>query len=358
MSSGECAAGAWPVCGGVGPRESLPAGLVWPGRRGEPDGPSPWQARAGEWRPVGGGWWVPASIEQSTEQCIVQAGARLPAYGAVTGWAALRWAGGRWFSGTDGGSVRPIPLALGDLNSVRRHPQFAISREILPPGTICRTRGLRLTSPLWSVAYEMRKARTDTEAVVAFEMAAYEDFVSIAELSSYVDSALWVRQGVQRIRRLLPLLEENSWSPMEPIMRMVWRASGHGSPGVNRPVFNLNGTFVGTPDLFDPLAGVYGLYDGALHLAGAVRSQDVAKEAAYRDLGLEGATMMAGDLRDTGAFLDRLEQAYARAGRKPADDRRWLLREPDWWVPTWTVEMRRGLSAYDRSRVLRYRAAA
>ena len=204
----------------------------------------------------------------------------------------------------------------------------------------------------------MRKAPTEIAAAVAFEMAAYEDYVSIAELAAFVDSALWVRQGVQRIRDLLPLLEENSWSPMEPVMRLAWQASGQGRPRANRPVFDLNGSFVGTPDVLDPIAGVYGQYDGALHLAGEVRGQDVAKEAAYRDLGLEGVTMMAGDLRDNSAFLDRLQNAYARAARKPADDRGWLLDEPEWWVPTWTVEMRRRLSAYDRSRVLRYRTAA
>lgn len=301
---------------------------------------------------------MPAAVEQSTEQRIVEAGCRLPAYGGVTGWAALRWVGGRWFDGSERGGPRPIPIALADLNSVRPHPSLAISREILPPGTIRRCRGLRVTDPLWSVSHEMRKAPTDQAAIVAFEMAAYEDFVSVAELSAYVDSALWVRQGVPRMRALLPLLEENSWSPMEPIMRLAWIASEHGRPLANRPVFNRDGRFVGTPDFIDPVAGVYGLYDGALHLAGEVRSQDVAKEAAYRALGLEGATMMAGDVKDTRAFLDRLDQAYARAARKPVDDRMWLPETPEWWVPTWTVEMRRKLSSYERSRVLRYRDAA
>jgi hypothetical protein len=36
---------------------------------------------------------VPADAEQTTEQRIVEAAAVLPAYGGVTGWAALRWLG-------------------------------------------------------------------------------------------------------------------------------------------------------------------------------------------------------------------------------------------------------------------------
>ncbi|WP_139227624.1 hypothetical protein [Nocardioides alpinus] len=219
-------------------------------------------------------------------------------------------------------------------------------------------RGVRVTSPLWSVAFEMRKARTDEDALVAFEMAAYNDLVSVAELSDFVDRALWIRQGMQRIRDLLPHLEENSWSPVEPVMRRTWEGGGFGRPRANFPVFDLGGRFVGTPDLLDVEAGVLGLYDGALHLAGEVRHGDVAKEAAYRAVGLDGVTMMAGDLADRGAFLQRLREAYARAERRNVADRLWFPGTPAWWTPTFTVEQRRALSAYDSNRLLRYRRAS
>ena len=77
-----------------------------------------------------------------------------------------------------------------------------------------------------------------------------------------------------------------------------------------------------------------GQYDGALHLAGDVRRSDVAKEAAYRDLGLEGVTMMAGDLADRAPFERRLREAYARAARKPAADRARSLQTPAWTYAT------------------------
>jgi hypothetical protein len=204
----------------------------------------------------------------------------------------------------------------------------------------------------------MRKAARDVDAVVAFEMAAYDDLVSVAELAAFVDSALWLRQGVQRVRDLLASLEENAWSPMECHMRCAWCEAGLPRPAANRPVFDRSGRFVGTPDLVDLHAGVYGMYDGGLHLAGTVRHQDVAKEAAYRAIGLEGATMMAGDVGDPGAFQARLRQAYARAGRRADADRGWLAGYPAWWVPTFTVEQRRALSPHDASRFLRYRLAS
>ena len=58
------------------------------------------------------------------------------------------------------------------------------------------------------------------------------------------------------------------------------------------------------------------------------------------------------------AFVARLREAYARAERRPAEDRRWLPGLPGWWTPTFTVEQRRRLSAAERSRMLRYRQAA
>jgi hypothetical protein len=302
--------------------------------------------------------WVPADIERTPEQRVVEAAARLPAHGGVTGWAALRWLGGRWFEGTREQELLPVTLALGSRRSLRAGRSHAISQELVPAGDIVRDSGLRVTNALWSVAFEMRKAPREVDAIVAFEMAAYDDLVSIAELSAYVDSALWLRQGVPRVRDLLSRLDENSWSPMEPHMRCAWCGAGFPRPLANRPVFDRSGRFVGTPDLIDLTNGVYGMYDGGLHLAGHVRSGDVEKESAYRALGLEGAIMMAGDVGDPGAFQARLRGAYERAARRPVADRGWLLECPDWWVPTFTVEQRRALSAYDATRFLRYRRAS
>jgi hypothetical protein len=344
---------------GVGPREGLPPGLVWPARRGTPDGPTQWQTRSGAFRSVGAGLWVPADAGRSVDQRIVEAAARLPGYGAVTGWAALRLWGGRWFDGTGRLCEElPVPLVLGTTHSMRSGPGLQLSREIVAPAVMARARGIRVTTPLWSVAHEMRKAPDGEAAVVAFELAAFHDLVSVAELATYVENALGTRQGVPRLRELLPVLDENSWSPAEPIMRLTWCGAGFARPLTNRPVFDLRGRFVGTPDLVDADAGVFGQYDGALHLAGAVRQRDVAKDAAYRNLGLEGVTMMAGDLGRREPFVARLTEAYARAERRPADQRLWTVEPPAWWTPTTTVAQRRALTPYDRERLLRHRRAA
>ena len=361
MDSAGWTPGAWPLIG-EGPREGLRPGVVWPARRDRTgaDGPTAWGTRSGAWRSVGHNLLVPTEVDRSDrDQRIVEATAQLPPHGGVTGWAALGWLGGVWFGGLGrGGELRPVPVAVGSGNRMRPRPGIEVSQEVVKPYDLGRSGGVRLTSPLWSVGYEMRKAASDEAAVVAFDMAAFNDLVSIAELAAYVDSDLVARQGVERVRRVMQLLDENSWSPMEPVMRVTWLDEVPCTLLMNRPVFDRHGRFVGTPDGIDPEAGVYGMYDGGLHLAGAVRQVDVAKEAAYRALGLEGVVMMAGDLVDRGPFQVRLREAYTRASRRAEADRCWSLATPGWWRDTTTVTARRALSAYDRERLLAHRQRA
>lgn len=304
---------------------------------------------------------MPASVDVSDPaQRIVEAAALLPGYGGVTGWAGLSWLGGVWFGGTGrGGELLDVPVAVSSGNRMRPRLGLEVSQEVIAPRHVVRHGGVRVTEPLWSVAYAMRYAPDDRAAVVAFDMAAFNDLVSIDELAAYVDTDLVARRGVERVRRVLPDLDENSWSPMEPVLRCEWREEmGRPRLLMNVPVFDRTGRFVGTPDAIDPATGVYGMYDGGLHLAGEVRHADVAKEAAYRRLGLEGVTMMSGDIADSNPFRLRLRDAYARAGRRTASDREWTLETPRWWKDTTTVSARRALPPYERRRLLAHRQRA
>ena len=126
----------------------------------------------------------------------------------------------------------------------------------------------------------------------------------------------------------------------------------------NRPVFDLDGRHVGTPDLFDPAVGLVGEYDSALHLEGAQRARDVRREGLFRALGLEYVTMLSADLARPDGFVPapppglRPGRAYAVA------DRAWTVELPPWWVPTFTVEQRRALDDRQRERFLKLRLRA
>lgn len=319
-------------------------------------GPTRAQARGASWRRTSQGRYVPSWVDgEQVEQRIVEAAAVLPRYGGVTGWAMLRWARGTWFSGLDGaGRLRDVPVGIAGLN-VRSQAGIDVCKEKIDPRELTVVDGLRVTTAVRSLCFEMRYAPSLLAAVIALDMAAYDDLASIEELAAYaMEHPAWT--GIPQCRDAIPYADENAWSPTEVEMRWVWTVeAGYPRPLCNRPVFSRSGRHLGTPDLIDPVAGVVGEYEGSLHLAGKRRARDLDRESAFRAAGLEYVTMVARDRWDPGAFVERLRGSYGRARFEPEDVRRWTLDPPGWWTQTVTVTQRRQLEEAQRNRLLRYR---
>ncbi|MCD4533709.1 hypothetical protein LRP67_06410 [Nocardioides sp. cx-169] len=285
----------------------------------------------------------------------------IPGYGGVTGWAGLCWQGGRWFRGDDlwvDGEQSHRDVTVVTMLHARHQPGIRVSEERLRPRDVVMVDGLPLTVAARSVCFEARYAPDLRSAVRVFDLAAYNDLVSLEECGEYV-TYLNGWTGVPQCREALALAEENVWSPREVDMRLVWRGATGARMRLlcNVPVFDLHGRFVGTPDLLDPVAGIVGEYDGGHHLAGAQRAKDVAREAELRATGLEYVTMLAADHPHTHQFERRLRDCIRRAERRPADERRWTLERPAWWIPTDTVAQRRALTESQRARLLAHRLA-
>jgi len=300
---------------------------------------------------------VPSFIDgELVEQRIVEAATVLPSYGGVTGWAQLRWAGGSWFDGveSDGRTARPVALAIAS-EDIRPQPGIVVSAEHLDEMDLVVHDGLRTTTSVRSVLFELRFARTLLAALVAIDMAAYSDLVSLRELEEFVARHVgW--PGIRRARRALALADENSWSPRETVMRFIWEClAGFPRPLTNVPVFDREGRHVGTPDILDVRAGVVGEYDGAVHLTRESRSRDLGREDGFRSVGLEYFTMLASDAANQGRLVSRMAAARRRALWLAPDARRWTLDLPPWWVPTMTVEQRRALTPDQRRRWLTHR---
>lgn len=312
-------------------------------------GPTKGQARGPNWRCTSYGYYVPSSVDGArVEQRIVEAARVLPAYGAVTGWAALAWRGGRWFTGA-AADASPLPVPLAMVDGVRPQSGIRVCSERLAPDDLTVVDGLPVTTAVRSVCFEMRYARSLESAVAVLDMAAYDDLVSVAELARYAAAhAGWT--GIPQCRDAALLADENAWSPQETSMRLAWRESRLGVPLANRPVFDRGGRLLGTPDLIDPAAGVVGEYDGRHHLQHEQRVGDVDREERFRSRGLEVVTMLGADRE---GFIRRLVAAYRRAhGRAPT----WTLEQPAWWTDTSDVAARRALPPDLRHRLLRYRA--
>ena len=303
---------------------------------------------------------MPASVDADRpEQRIVEAAAVLPRVGGVTGWAALRWYGAGWFDGLspDGRSLIDVDLATC-YQDIRSQPGFAVCQERLGPDEIETLDGVPVTRAVRSLLFSMRYAGSDRDAVVCADMAAYSDVVSIAEASAYaLAHPGWT--GVPQARRALVLADENSWSPWETRMRLVWVLdAGLPTPLTNRPVFDRDGQHIGTPDLLDVEAGVAGEFDGALHLEGRQRAVDSARVDRFRDVGLETITALAPDVVERRHLAARIEAARTRARWEAQSRRAWTIDPPAWWRPTWTVEQRRSLDVPARRAWLAHRRPA
>lgn len=113
----------------------------------------PRQARGPRLRQTSVGFDVPASVDGVVEQRILEQGSRIRTFGAVTGWASLRWQGARFFDGSaDAGEGRlPVPLEVvgGDLRNrglvVARMLSARRRATFLPPESCAWT----LTPPPW-----------------------------------------------------------------------------------------------------------------------------------------------------------------------------------------------------------------
>jgi len=312
-----------------------PAGLVRPVPI-DPEGlvgPTRGQAQRGRFRATSRGLYVPSEVDSDVvEQRILEQSARIRRYGAVTGWAALRWRGANFFDGlADGGrTVRPVPLVVG-LAKLRGDWRIALSQEQLAPSERELVDGVWCTTVQRAVFDEMRAARSLREAVVVLDMAAAARLISVHLMGEYVAKrSAWT--GVPRVREALLLASDDSRSPQETRMRLVWVLDARlPTPLCNRPVFDLRGNLLGIPDLLDPVAGLVGEYDGADHKEGERHREDVAREEVFRNHGLEYFEIVGGDLRDRDGSATRMRSARTRAKFFAPVSRQWTLEVPPWY---------------------------
>ncbi len=295
------------------------------------DGPTANQARGPYWRRSSPGLYVPADTDSAqVEQRILEAVQRLPAGGAVSGWAALRLAGGGFFDGLrdDGRTPRPVRLVVPPGRNLRALGLTVVARERLAPAEITERHGVPCTSAARAAFDEARMSPDLRSAVVAMDMALAAGLVAFEELRAHVaECRRW--PGARQARAAVLLADDRSLSPGETRMRLVWVLdAGLPRPLCNWPVADLHGRRLGRPDLLDDELGVVGEYDGAHHRTAHQHARDVAREERFRAAGLEYFTVVGPDQYDIALVRARIEATCARARRR-AEPRRWLVaRDP------------------------------
>ncbi len=325
------------------PSCTRPNGLVVPSRidpAGEL-GPTRGQAAGPRFRQTSTGHYVPSDVDATVvEQRILEQALRLRTYGAVTGWAALRWRGARFFDGTTDGGTRelPVPLVVGR-SKLRPDPRIVISEAQIAPSERTKVGGIWCATVQRALFDAMRWAPDVRSAVVCMDMAAAARLISVALMTRYVAlRPAWT--GVELVRDSLLLASDHSLSPPETGMRIVWVVdAGLETPLCNVPVFSRAGKLLGYPDLFDPVAGVVGEYDGEDHKDGVRHRADVAREARYRNHGLEYFTVVGGDLCRRAMVVDRMHSTRRRARFETPEQRLWTLEPPPWWTVPESLDM-------------------
>ncbi len=131
------------------------------------------QAAGPRFRQTSPGLYVPSSVNEGVvEQRIFEQGHRIRSYGAVTGWAALRWRGAAFFDGVSrGGVTLPVPLVVGK-NHLAKDPRVSISEAHIAPSERTWNGGIWCATVQRALFDEMRHARGVRSAVVAMDMAA------------------------------------------------------------------------------------------------------------------------------------------------------------------------------------------
>jgi len=271
------------------------------------------------------------------EQRILEQGMRIRTYGAVTAWASLRWRGATYFDGVGyDGETLPVPLILD--SAIRPDPRFIQTETQLAPTEWEVLGGLRVATVQRSLFDEVVRVCGVREKAVAISMAAAARLISVGLFGMYVAQRnAWT--GVPLARLAVGLARDDCRSPQEARMEMIWRLdAGFDRPLCNVEVFDDAGRLIGVPDLFDPVAGLVGEYQGEDHKKGAQHRQDVDREERFRDHGLEYFELVGGDVAHRYAAARRMRHARARAKFLAPESCAWTLEPPPWRTRPETVD--------------------
>ena len=288
---------------------------------------SPARSRGSRWERTSRGLYVPSGTDRVlAQQRIVEVAARLPAYAAVTGWAACLLLGAAWLDGLDrdGRTPKPVRVVVGPRGGVRRDPGLTVSFERLPRWETWIRYGVRVTRPERAVFDEMRQ-HDHREALVVLESALAARITSLERLHAYAVA----RRSARRFEVVAWALDRARGgvrSPLEVRVRtLAEEEAGYARLAVNRVVLRAEGQRIGEVDLLDEESGTVIEVDGADHRDAQQQAWDITKEEALRTLGLEVARVTGSQASDPVTLAARLRAVRARSCFTEPGSRPWRL---------------------------------
>lgn len=289
--------------------------------------------RSKRWRRSSRGFFVPADTPYTATQRILDVSPLVPPGGAVAGWAAAYVLGVDLLDGRDPVTMAtlPVPIHLG--RDVGRSAPSGVrfARERLPEAHRQVLHGLPLTSPMRTLFDGARWAGDLTEAVVFLDQVAHALELDLTQLQPWcVPGARW--PGIKQLREALALADARAASTWESRLRVFYQLQAQlPRPVVNRPLFDLDGAFLGIPDMFDPEAGLVTEFDGKDHRERRRHQADNIREEKMEGTNLTVCRVDSLDMRQPVPLKERLQARYAHGMRRNRELDRWTMVEPPWW---------------------------
>ena len=324
------------------PKCPRPDNLCWPLTVGRRSTDPTWEVANGpRYDRLAHGYYASADRPECVEQRIIDAAARLhgdPGRGVVTAWAGLRWCGARFLDGVAEHGVGELPVEMNVSGSLLELPGTLITKRSMAPSETRVVADLPVASVQRCLFDEIVRRSDLWAAVQAIDMAAAAELISAWVFATYV-GVCNSRTGAALARHAVSLAVDEARSPRETWMRLVWRLiCGLAPPLVNQPLYDLDGRLIGVPDLFDPVAGFAGEYQGAHHKAIVQHRNDVDRAELFRLHGIEIVEAVRGDSREHAA--SRILQARARAKFLLPAERTWTLTPPRWIPKVETLDQK------------------
>jgi hypothetical protein len=289
--------------------------------------------RGTRWRTASRGLFVPSQVALTSAQRILEAVPLVPPSGALTGWAAAFVHGVDYLDGIDPFTLQslPVPVVLNTAAGRRNLTGVTYHRDRLGGAELDTVLGLPVTTAPRATIDGVRHARSLVEAVVFLDAVGHAVDLDLTRLELWCHAHPGWR-GVDQLRQALRWCDPRSASPWESRLRMFYRRrAGLPRPEVNQPVFDLDGRFLGIPDLLDIEAGLACEFDGQGHRLREQHHDDNVREEGLEESNLVVCRVDSLDFRHPTALRQRLRSAWTRGRARDRRRDRFTTEVPDWW---------------------------
>ena len=233
--------------------------------------------RSAPWRRLFWGVWVHESLPDTRELRLSAARLAIPDSAVVCGTTAA------WLYGADVRRADDLDVHVCYPPGRRRRaqPGLIVTEQLLDPGDVLSSRGVRLTTPVRTV-FDCLRLLSGVERLVVADALTHLGFVTLDELRAYFANSRR-RRNIRIGERLLDLVEPRIESPMETRMRWQLIQSGLPIPVCQLEVRDRAGRFVARIDFAYPDLRIAVEFDGAWHWTR--RREDDHRRQRLRELG-------------------------------------------------------------------------